>query len=89
MATAIRTNQTVESDMMETMDGESYWMKGISPTLYACGECKLMWDRKWQAQECGNRNHVKSFQQHYGGIVENNVYKPRASYTRKSYGYWQ
>ena len=84
--TAVATKTKVTTTMMETNDGVSWHPKSIDVRLTACSSCGLTWDRKWQAQTCENRGHVKSFPQHYGGIIENGVYKPRSTYVRRAYG---
>jgi hypothetical protein len=86
---AIKTTIKVESIMMDprVSDSSVWWVeKDINPTLYYCSECQLLWSRKWHAEKCGQRNHITSFPQHYGGVNENGVYKPRATYMRHSYG---
>jgi len=83
---AVATKTKVTTTMMETTNGETWHEKSIEVSLTACSSCGLLWDRKWQAESCEKRGHVESFPQHYGGYVENGVYKPANTYIRKSYG---
>ena len=103
LMTAIKTDRKIATAMMEVHASTTdvwYAEKKLEDSpLWYCSECGLLWDRQWQAEQCGDgtyqecypvkqikRNHRTSFPQYYGGYVENDVYKPSATYIRKSYG---
>tara|TARA_Y100000310_G_scaffold249788_1_gene255910 strand:- start:1552 stop:1848 length:297 start_codon:yes stop_codon:yes gene_type:complete len=82
----------VETEMMEMrLSGEalnvSYEQVGIQANSYGCTGCGLVWDRKWYAEQCEDRNHVSKWEQRYGGIVENNIHKNYKAYQRNARGY--
>ena len=100
---AIKTERKIDTGMMEvhaSLNNMWYEEKALNGSpLWYCSDCGLLWDRKWQADQCGEgtyqecspvtevkRNHRTSFPQYYGGYVENNTYKPAATYVRQSYG---
>ena len=64
-----------------------HWVhEDINPNSYGCTGCGLVWSRKWQAESCEERGHVRQFEQRYGGIVENNIHKGYKAYTRYAVG---
>ena len=100
---AVKTDRRIATAMMEVhANVYDVWYEERAledSPLWYCSECGLLWDRQWQADQCGEgtyqecaplknvkRNHRSSFPQHYGGGVENDVYKPAATYIRQSYG---
>ena len=100
---AVKTDHKIATATMElhaTLNDMFYVERALNDSpLWYCSECGLLWDRQWQADQCGEgtyrecspnrdikRNHRSSFPQHYGGGVENDVYKPAATYVRHSYG---
>jgi len=64
----------------------SYHEERYEGYLWACDSCGLVWERKWHADECGERGHVLSFSQRYGGFVENGVWQGGSEYVRRSHG---
>ena len=62
----------------------SYAEVGIEANTYACTGCGLVWDRKWYAETCESRNHVPSWEQRYGGYIENGVPKGYKGYVRQA-----
>ena len=82
----------VETEMMEMRFSGvelnvSYEQVGIQSNSYGCTGCGLVWDRKWYAEQCEDRNHVSKWEQRYGGIVENNIHKNYKAYQRNARGY--
>jgi len=91
--TAIKTDRRVDTSMMEVhanLYDMWYVQKKLEDSpLWYCSECGLLWDRQWQAEQCGEgtyvecvpmkdvkRNHCTSFPQHYGGKVEHQLGSP-------------
>ena len=88
---AIRRLERIQAGSMELhidLAGDAaYYVEGtINPHTYACLGCGLVWDRKWHAEQCEDRQHVTEWAQHYGGRTENNVYKPAQSWPRVARG---
>lgn len=78
-ATATATAQTVtrlekiETTMMEPIlsgdTGIHYVEKTITGYAWCCNACGLVWDRKWMAEQCGERKHRPTFDQVYHRAV--------------------
>tara|TARA_R110002020_G_scaffold374929_1_gene586173 strand:+ start:329 stop:673 length:345 start_codon:yes stop_codon:yes gene_type:complete len=90
--TAIKTDRRVVTAMMEIHANTSdvwYSEKQLKDSpLWYCSDCGLLWDREWQAEQCGTgtymntalkkitRNHCTEFPQHYGGHTEQMLGSP-------------
>lgn len=92
-ATATRTEpircERIDADTTEPhFSGDAmtvtYHQKTYTGYAWQCPDpdCRLVWDKKHLAADCASRNHRASFQQYYGGYVENGVHKGGTSYTR-------
>jgi len=77
-------------DIMEArLSGDAdvtYIERSIEGYAWACDGCGLLWEKKWHAEKCESRGHVKSFDQRYGGYVENGVWRGGKAYTRFAIG---
>jgi hypothetical protein len=88
---SVRQLGKVEAEAMEMrFSGDSlsvsYVQADIKPFSYACLGCGLIWSRKWHAETCEERGHVATWEQCYGGLVENGEYRPAKTYTRRAIG---
>ena len=87
LMTAIKTDRKIATAMMEVHASTTdvwYVEKELQDSpLWYCSESGLLWDRQWQAEQCGDgtyiqanplkkvvRNHCTEFPQHYGGHSE-------------------
>ena len=64
-----RTGKAAQVAVDISGDSMVYEEKEYSGYNWMCLECRLVWDRKWQAVECAKRSHVTSFFVAYGGTV--------------------
>lgn len=62
----------------------TYEQETIKGFAWRCDECRLVWEKRWQADSCSRRKHAAVFQQRYGGRVENGEYRGGKSYTRRA-----
>ena len=82
-----KINTTMMAPRFTGVELNVHWVhEDINPNSYGCTGCGLVWSRKWQAETCEEREHVRQFEQRYGGIVENNVHKGYKAYTRSAIG---
>lgn len=57
-----KVGRTVTGVMEPMMDG-SFRETSYEGNLWRCEECGLVWDKKWYAETCAQREHATSFQQ--------------------------
>jgi len=87
-----KVNTTMMSPRFTGAELNVHWVhEDINPNSYGCTGCGLVWSRKWQAESCEERAHVRQFEQRYGGRVEQMVGgQPRhvdyTAYTRSAIG---
>jgi hypothetical protein len=54
--------------------------------LWGCVGCGLVWDRRWHAEQCEDRNHVTRWEQKYGGRIGANGVQQWTRYERVARG---
>lgn len=83
---AIRKVGKTSTRMMEMRGWEEVYYSevGIQANTYACTDCGLVWDRKWYAETCEDRNHISTWEQKYGGRIENGRYIGYTAYVREA-----
>jgi len=90
MAKVVRMGKVDTTMMVPRFTGVElnvHWIsEDIKPNSYGCTACGLIWSRKWQAESCEGRGHVREFDQKYGGYVENNIHKGFKAYRRYAIG---
>ena len=64
-----RTGKAAQVAVDISGDSMVYEQQEYSGYNWMCLECRLVWDRKWQAVECNERGHVDAFNVSYGGTV--------------------
>jgi hypothetical protein len=51
---------------------------------WRCDGCGLVWEKKWHAESCENRDHKTSFEQRYGGTIVNGKHVGYRAFVRKA-----
>jgi len=81
-----RQHQIMEVTNVSVEGNATYKERTITGFAWACDSCGLIWEKKWHAEGCTGRGHLRSFEQRYGGYVENGIHRGGTSFTRQSIG---
>ena len=89
MSSIVRVGRVSTSMMEPNMMSEvDIWREvGIEANTYGCTGCGLVWDRKWYAEQCEDRNHAHTWEQRYGGRIENERHVGYKAYSRTALAY--
>jgi hypothetical protein len=86
-----RVGSKREHNVMEpilTPDGSDagYVERTIEGFAWMCDDCGLIWEKKWHAETCIRRSHVRVWEQRYGGYVENGIHRGGKAFPRVAIG---
>lgn len=60
---AIRLEQSATAVMEPTINGDYFERTIEGAHLWMCPKCRLVWQKRWHAEQCGARGHATSFEQ--------------------------